>query len=525
MTASFPRLGAVALVFAIAVAASWATGYWIAYSANRQANAAVALDIGMSIDRVLQSIDTRRQQANQLAGRPCPEVDRQLMLLQHAAPYVRAIVLVHDGAAYCTSLGIAHARPPLSLFVPNGSASRRIGLVSGTPAYPGRPVLAVFDAVGPRDGVLYVIEGAYIADLLARAQGSENRSATLSVGTGSLASDNSFASANVATPAGAFILDKGRGMRVVVAGQIPSDHLTLIVLAALLCGVALTAAVVAVYSTGFTPGQRILRQVKIGLRRAEFFVVYQPIVDVKTGVWVGAEALVRWQHPRWGVVTPDAFIRHVESSPIVAPFTDFVLRTALAQLGALALPDNFYLTVNLAPYHMELPSFPRDICQALDEQHTTLTVVLEITERGLLASEDFIIEGIAKLKAKGVRFAVDDFGTEHSNLALLQRLHFDYIKIDRRFIQGWTDADQQLIKGIQHLATVLGTSVVAEGVDRLAQHNALQKIGIPFAQGYLYQQPTESAAFFDGYLASVERWRNSVAPQVASPPTAPYLNS
>jgi sensor c-di-GMP phosphodiesterase-like protein len=512
-------------VFVVAAALAWATGYWIAYSANRQTNAAVALDISLSIDRVFQSIDTRRQQANQLAGRPCPEVDGQLMLLQHAAPYVRAIVLVHDGSTYCTSIGIARGRPPLALFVPGGSTSHRIGLVSGTPVYPGRPVLAVFDAVSPRDGVLYLIEGAYIADLLARAQGSANRSATLSVGPGTLTSNNSFVSGNGGTPAGAFVLDKGNGMRVVVAGQIPSDHLALTVLAALLCGVAMTATILLAYSAGFTPRQRVLRQVKVGLRRAEFFVVYQPIVDVRTEVWVGAEALVRWQHPRWGVIAPDAFIRHVETSPIVAPFTDFVLRTALAQLGTLGLPDNFHLTVNLAPYHMELPSFPRDICEALDEQHTTLNVVLEITERGLLASEDTIIDGIARLKAKGVRFAVDDFGTEHSNLALLQRLHFDYIKIDRRFIQGWTDADQQLIKGIQHLATILGTSVVAEGVDRLAQHNALQKIGIPFAQGYLYHQPTESAAFFDGYLASVERGRKSVAAQVASSSTASYSDS
>ncbi len=229
---------------------------------------------------------------------------------------------------------------------------------------------------------------------------------------------------------------------------------------------------------------------------------------------------MRWQHPRWGVVAPDAFIGHVETSPIIAPFTDFVLRTALAQLGALGLPKGFRLTVNLAPYHTELPSFPRDICEVLDLQTTTLNVVLEITERGLLTSKDSVGPGIARLKSKGVQFAIDDFGTENSNLALLQRFHFDYIKIDRRFIQGAVDSDRKLIEGIRQLAKVLGASVVAEGVDRQAQHSALQEIGIPFAQGYLYQQPTESLAFFDGYLASVERWRNTVAAQTVQSPAA-----
>ncbi|SAL71194.1 diguanylate phosphodiesterase [Caballeronia udeis] len=514
------RRGAVLLVFAIAATASWATGYWFAQSINRQTNATVALDISRSIDRVLRSIDTRRQQADLLAGQPCPQVENRLTLLQRAAPYVRAIVLVHDGSVYCSSLGDARASYPLSLFVPNGSSSRRMGLIPGTPVYPDRPVLTVFEAVGRRDGVLYLIEGAYLADLLARAEGSEKRSATLSVGTGTLASDNTFASGNATIPAGAVVLPNGNSMKVVVAGKVPSDHLALAVLAALLCGVAIATTVVLGYTAGFTPRQRILRQVKVGLRRDEFFVVYQPIVDVGTGVWVGAEALVRWQHPRWGVVAPNAFIRHVETSPIIAPFTDFVLRTALAQLGAVGLPDGFRLTVNLAPCHMELPSFPRDICEALDLQTTALNIVLEITERGLITSEDSVREGIARLKAKGVQFAIDDFGTENSNLALLQRFHFDYIKIDRCFIQGVADSDRKLIEGILQLAKVLGASVVAEGVDRQAQHSALQEMGIPFAQGYLYHQPTEGAAFFDGYVASVERWRNIVAAHTVQAPAA-----
>jgi sensor c-di-GMP phosphodiesterase-like protein len=501
------------IVFALAAAASWASAYWLAQSINRQTNAAVALDISRLIDRVLRSIDIHRQQADQLSGLPCREVQERLMLLQRAAPYVRAMVLVHDGLTYCSSLGIAHMHHALAQFVPNGSSSRRVGLVGGTQVYPDRPVFAIFEAVGERDGVLYIIEGAYIADLLARADGSEKRSATLSVGTGTLASDNRFTSGNATAPAGAVVLHNGDGMRVVVAGKIPSDHLALTVFAALVCGVAVAMAVELGYSAGFTPRQRILRQVKVGLRRGEFFVLYQPIVDVVTGVWVGAEALVRWQHPRWGVVAPDAFIRHLETSPLIAPFTDFVLRTSLTQLGSLGLPDGFRLTVNLAPYHTELPSFPRDICAVLNLQPTTLNVVLEITERGLLTGENSVMEGIARLKAKGVQFAIDDFGTENSNLALLQRLNFDYIKIDRCFVQGAADSDRKLIEGIRQLAKVLGASVVAEGVDRQAQHNALQEIGIPFAQGFLYHQPTESEAFFDGYLASLERWRNIVAAQ------------
>src|SRR6202051_1901101 len=159
-----PRRGAVAIVFAVAATASWATGYWFAQSINRQPNTAVSPDISLSIDRVLRSIDTRRQQADLLAGQPCRQVEDRLMLLQRAAPYVRAIVLVHDGSTCCSSVGAPRADYPLALFVPNGSSSRRMGLIPGTPVYPDRPVLTVFEAVGQRDGVLSLLQGAYLAD-------------------------------------------------------------------------------------------------------------------------------------------------------------------------------------------------------------------------------------------------------------------------------------------------------------------------------------------------------------------------
>jgi EAL domain-containing protein (putative c-di-GMP-specific phosphodiesterase class I) len=223
-----------------------------------------------------------------------------------------------------------------------------------------------------------------------------------------------------------------------------------------------------------------------------------------TGQWVGAEALVRWQHPQWGLVMPGQFIGHVENSPVIADLTQFVLKQALAELGAMDLPNGFSITVNLAAFHAGLREFPCDLSDILAASRTRLQVVFEITERGLLAGIDDVRDHLAKLGSQGVKFAVDDFGTENSNLALLQRFQFDYIKIDRQFVHGVVSNDRALVEGIAFLAGQVGALVVAEGVEESAQQRILEAIGVPLAQGFLFAKPGLAAEFARGFAASAE---------------------
>jgi EAL domain-containing protein (putative c-di-GMP-specific phosphodiesterase class I) len=166
------------------------------------------------------------------------------------------------------------------------------------------------------------------------------------------------------------------------------------------------------------------------------------------------------------------------------------------------LPNGFSITVNLAAFHAGLRGFPCDLSEILSAGRTRLQVVFEITERGLLSGIGDVRDRLARLRRQGVKFAVDDFGTENSNLALLQRFQFDYIKIDRQFVHGVTSNDRALVEGIALLARQVGALVVAEGVEEPAQQRILETIGVPLAQGFLFAKPSLAAEFARGFASS-----------------------
>jgi sensor c-di-GMP phosphodiesterase-like protein len=159
------------------------------------------------------------------------------------------------------------------------------------------------------------------------------------------------------------------------ASQLRAD-LILTEIFALLAGLTACAVLIGGYHAGFTPRQRLERQVRAGLRRNEFYVEYQAIVDLETGAWIGAEALLRWRHPRLGLIMPGTFIGEIETTSVIAPLTDFVLATALAELESCTFPDGFRVNVNLAPKHIEMHCFPHDIASTLRNRPARFQVVL-----------------------------------------------------------------------------------------------------------------------------------------------------
>ncbi|KWK69858.1 diguanylate phosphodiesterase [Burkholderia ubonensis] len=488
-------LGAMMLVAVIAIAILM--GYRITVDRAQAQQSVVAQEIDDSIDRIVEDARRGERKLANLLGRPCDEIKIQLALEDVFVPYRRSAMMVKDGEVYCSTV-LGSLSIPLASYLTPTKDSQQIVFLAGTILIPNVPVMVVYTPVDQGRGILYLVEGAYITDVLARAKVSGANGASVSDGAGgTLRSDGRFVRTDI----------RASGMNeisVKIEGDINRLRTQLITteMIALFIGLSVDAALLFGYIAGFTPRQRLERQVRQGLRRNEFYVDYQAIVDLQTGQWIGAEALLRWRHPRLGLVMPGTFIGEIETTSVIAPLTEFVLDTALAELEACAFPGGFRVSVNLAPKHIEMHCFPDDLGSTLRRHATNFQVVLEITERGLLKRLADSHKNLMSLKAHGVQYAVDDFGTDNGNLALLQSFPFDCIKIDKQFTDGAANRGRQLMEGIAYLANKLGLIVIAEGVEEVAQSNALKEVGIRFAQGFLFQRPANILEFERMYRAA-----------------------
>jgi len=255
---------------------------------------------------------------------------------------------------------------------------------------------------------------------------------------------------------------------------------------------------------------RIESGLRHGIERNELLLHYQPKVDIATGRIVGAEALVRWQHPDLGLMPPDAFIPIAEESGLIARLSAWVLEAALEQThawSAAGLPE-FKVAVNLSAR-----DFSPDLAARLTVLLRTHAVAphrveLEITEGMLTHSSKDVIAMMDELAALGVSLSLDDFGTGYSSLAYLKRFPIDTLKIDRSFVTGIPqDGDDCAIAGaIISMAQRLGHRVIAEGVETRAQLEFLRSLGCQEIQGHYFSPPVPVPSF-EAMLKSGRRLR------------------
>ncbi|MFI5959846.1 putative bifunctional diguanylate cyclase/phosphodiesterase [Cryptosporangium sp. NPDC051539] len=228
------------------------------------------------------------------------------------------------------------------------------------------------------------------------------------------------------------------------------------------------------------------------LPAGEFLVVYQPIVDLTSGVVVGAEALLRWTHPERGAIPPIEFIPLAEESGFILDLGRWVLRAACGEAASWDWAENPRISVNVSGRQLHDLEFVPDVRRVLaDTGLPPHRLVLEVTESMLEADAPVALAALEALRADGVRIAVDDFGTGYSSLSRLDRLPVDILKIDRAFVNTLRPdtAVAPVITAIVALAQALGMSTVAEGIEEPYQAAALIAHGCGAGQGWLYGRP------------------------------------
>jgi diguanylate cyclase (GGDEF)-like protein len=226
---------------------------------------------------------------------------------------------------------------------------------------------------------------------------------------------------------------------------------------------------------------------------------YQPVVSLADGRMGGVEALVRWQHPKRGLLLPAEFIRLAEESGLVLPLGRWVLDEALthaAEWQRVVGPGHWLtLGVNVSAQQLREDGWTGEVAAALSAAGLPgERLVLEITESTLVDDTEVTLQRLSELRALGVRLAVDDFGTGYSSLAYLRRMPVDFLKIDKAFVDGVTgDAHESaLARAVVKLAATLGLAAVAEGIETQAQLDALRSLGCEYGQG-LWLAPPEEA--------------------------------
>ena len=243
------------------------------------------------------------------------------------------------------------------------------------------------------------------------------------------------------------------------------------------------------------------------LRREELRVFWQPIVELGPNRLAGFEALLRWEHPSRGLISPLEFIPVAEESGLIVPIGKFVLREALRQARAwheAGAHKDLFVSVNVSSRQLDSPDLAEAVTAALGEYPVPAGCLhIEITESAVMRDVARSQDVLKQLKSLGCHLALDDFGTGYSSLSLLQRLPLDYVKIDRSFVAAMSGefAGESMVGAIVQIAKILHLTVIAEGIEAEADELRLRALGCQFGQGYRYGKPLPAPQWQDVLFA------------------------
>lgn len=257
--------------------------------------------------------------------------------------------------------------------------------------------------------------------------------------------------------------------------------------------------------------------IRLALERQEFVLHYQPKVNMHTGELVGAEALIRWQHPERGLLAPGLFLPAIENDPLGIALGEWVLETALRQVEAWRADQwDIGISVNVGAFQLQQPGFTERLRAAL-AKHPGLRpscLQMELLETSELKDLELVSLSLQECADMGVTFALDDFGTGYSPLTYLKRLPVAALKIDRSFVNDMLvdPDDMTIVQGVIGLAGAFKREVIAEGVETVAQGSALLALGCTIAQGFVIARPMPA----DAFLLWAAQWKPDPAWSAAS---------
>jgi EAL domain-containing protein (putative c-di-GMP-specific phosphodiesterase class I) len=246
---------------------------------------------------------------------------------------------------------------------------------------------------------------------------------------------------------------------------------------------------------------RLANDLRYAVKNEELIVHYQPIIDLSTGYIRKAEALVRWRHPKNGIVSPEKFIPVAEETGLIVEIGDWIFHQAAAQVRHCRANynSNFQISVNKSPFQFRVDS---NKCRSWFEHLKKLdlpgeSIVIEITENSMMEAKGNMYNYLLMLRDNGMQVALDDFGTGYSSLAYLKKFDIDYIKIDKSFVHSLSSEsdDLTLCEAMIVMAHKLNLRVIAEGIETWDQFKLLKGIGCDFGQGYLFSKPIPAIEF------------------------------
>ncbi|RKZ91274.1 MAG: hypothetical protein DRQ43_10280, partial [Gammaproteobacteria bacterium] len=239
------------------------------------------------------------------------------------------------------------------------------------------------------------------------------------------------------------------------------------------------------------------KELREAIKQQQWVLLYQPKLDIIKGEIIGAEALIRWQHPQRGLLSPFEFIDFAETRNLIIPIGDWVIQQACRQVKdflSQGLTD-CRVAVNLSSKQLLNDDVVQNVFAALEEFKVPPRLLeLEVTETALIDNINVAAETLKRLNSRGIKIAIDDFGTGYSSLNYLKNLPINSLKIDRSFVKDICDDsdDKQMVKTLIAMAHSLDLLVVAEGVEEIEQLDLLNEYGCDEMQGYLLSKPVEA---------------------------------
>ena len=430
-----------------------------------------------------------------LVDQNCENIASGLTAKAAFSPNVRAFLLVKDGKAFCSS-ATGPMDTPLTQLIPRLDLSKAVDmqLLPGTPMMPKSAALALWirSPHGGKDGVFVSVNTNLLPYFLYTARQDDFSGIALVVNNLALTTFNNrlVDPQTMSTQPIRQLEIKGLPLKVYLyANSWLSENMQFSLLLGMVSG--LLAGLIGYYILTLRSDPR--KELQTAINKNQFYIVYQPVVKADTLHISGVEVLMRWRHPIGGEIPPDVFINLAETQQMIVPLTHHLFSLIARDAPTLKtiLPAGTKLGLNISPAHLHADGFQDDIRQfaaAMPANH--FNVVLEITERAMI-DKNKSLAIFDWLHEQGFEIAIDDFGTGHSALIYLERYNFDYLKIDRGFVQaiGTETVTSPVLDAVLTLSRRLKLLTVAEGVETPEQAEWLRKQGVHYLQGYWLSRP------------------------------------